>query len=319
MAVYTDIHEDELQRYLSRYQIGSLLSYRGIAEGVENSNFLLLTTTGNYILTLYEKRVSRDDLPFFLFLMQHLSCKGITCPQPVADCEGEVIGTLAGRPAAIVTFLEGMWMRKPMVEHCRELGAGMAKMHLAGQDFPMKRVNDLSVKSWRPLWNKVAHRADELEKGISAEVERELDILEAGWPRDLPKGVIHADLFNDNVFFLLDRLSGIIDFYFACNDFLSYDIAICLNAWCFERDYSYNLTKGCGLLSRYQAIRPLEKSEIEAMPMLARGAALRFFLTRLYDWFNTPENSLVTKKDPMEYWRKLNFFKEIVSASEMGF
>lgn len=318
MAVYTDIHEDELQKYLNRYQIGELLSYRGIAEGVENSNFLLHTSMASFILTLYEKRVDPKDLPFFLFLMQHLAKKGISCPQPVVDSKGNMIGTLAGRPAAIVTFLEGIWVRKITAEHCRELGQGMAEMHLAGLDFDIKRANSLSMKNWRPLWNKIASRADEFEKGIGAEVERELDRLEADWPRDLPMGVIHADLFNDNVFFLQNHLSGIIDFYFACNDFLSYDIAICLNAWCFERDYSYNLTKANGLLSRYQKVRPLEKNEIEAMPLLARGAALRFFLTRLYDWFNTPENSLVTKKDPMEYWRKLNFFKGIKSANEMG-
>lgn len=318
MAVYTDINEQELASFLKEYSIGKPVSYRGIAEGVENSNFMLHTDQGRFILTLYEKRVAKNDLPFFLELMQHLSKKDISCPQPVVRNDGTMIGELAGRPAAIVTFLDGIWMRKPAAVHCREVGKGLAAMHLAGLDFSMQRKNSLSIDAWRPLWMKSRDRADELSQGITKDIDSELDYLEKHWNTDLPTGVIHADLFNDNVFFLNDKLSGFIDFYFACTDMLAYDLAICLNAWCFERDISYNLTKGQGMMKAYRSVRPLSDNEIAAIPLLARGAALRFFLTRLYDWFNTPANSLVVKKDPMEYLRKLYFFRDVKKPSEIG-
>ncbi|MDR7031623.1 homoserine kinase [Mesorhizobium sp. BE184] len=318
MAVYTDIGEIELAAFLEHYGIGELLSYKGIAEGVENSNFLLHTSTGVYILTLYEKRVNRDDLPFFLGLMRHLAGKGLSCPLPVTRKDGQTIGELAGRPAAIITFLEGMWMRRPTVDHCREVGRAMAQMHLAGQDFAMRRDNALSVSGWRPLWDKARDRAGEVEEGLAAEVESDLAFLEANWPTELPSGVIHADLFPDNVFFLGKRLSGVIDFYFACTDLLAYDIAICLNAWCFEKDNAFNLTKGMALLGGYTAVRPLSAEEAKALPILARGSALRFLLTRLYDWLNTPAGSLVVKKDPLEYLRRMRFHRQIGSAEEYG-
>ncbi|MGB3501962.1 MAG: homoserine kinase [Mesorhizobium sp.] len=318
MAVYTDISEVELGAFLADYDIGELLSYKGIAEGVENSNFLMHTSTGAFILTLYEKRVNPDDLPFFIGLMQHLADKGINCPLPVKRRDGETIGRLADRPAAVVTFLEGMWVRRPTVDHCREVGKALAGMHLAGQDFPMRRANALSVGGWRPLWDKARDRADEVEQGLGAEAEVDLAFLEANWPADLPQGVIHADLFNDNVFFLGKELSGLIDFYFACTDTLAYDVATCLNAWCFEKDGSFNLTKGQAMLSAYMAVRPLSRAEIDALPALARGSAIRFMLTRLYDWINTPAGSLVVKKDPLEYLRKMRFHRQVVSASEYG-
>lgn len=318
MAVYTDISEIELSAFLARYEIGDLLSYKGIAEGVENSNFLLHASSAPYILTLYEKRVDRNDLPFFLGLMQHLSDKGIRCPLPVKRRDGEIIGELAGRPAAIVTFLEGMWMRRPTVEHCREVGAALAAMHLAGQDFRLRRKNGLTVEGWRPLWEKARERADEVEAGLEAEVEADLAEFEAHWPSTLPIGVIHADLFPDNVFFLGNRLSGLIDFYFACTDLLAYDVAVCLNAWCFEKDNAFNLTKGMALLGGYTSVRPLSQEEAQALPMLARGSALRFMLTRLYDWLNTPEGSLVVKKDPLEYLRRMRFHRHVASAAEYG-
>ncbi|MBX3596966.1 MAG: homoserine kinase [Rhizobiaceae bacterium] len=318
MAVYTDISEVELADFIKDYDIGELLSYKGIAEGVENSNFLVHSASGSYILTLYEKRVDPNDLPFFLGLMQHLSDKGIRCPLPVKQNNGAMIGEIAGRPAALVTFLEGMWMRRPSVDHCREVGAALAALHLAGSDFALTRRNALSVDGWRPLWNRAAERADEVEQGLRTEVEADLERLEAGWPADLPIGVIHADLFPDNVFFLGKRLSGLIDFYFACTDTLAYDVAVCLNAWCFEKDNSFNLTKSMALLNAYTAVRPLSPAECDALPMLAHGAALRFMLTRLFDWLNTPEGSLVVKKDPLEYLRKMRFHRSIKSAAEYG-
>jgi len=318
VAVYTDISETELAGFLGDYTLGDLLSYKGIAEGVENSNFLLHTSSGSYILTLYEKRVNPDDLPFFIGLMRHLSERGINCPLPVRRRDGGTIGKLAGRPAAIVTFLEGMWMRRPKVDHCREVGKALAAMHLAGQDFALTRRNALSVEGWRPLWERARERAEEVEQGLASEVETDLAFLEENWPSDLPAGVIHADLFPDNVFFLGRELSGLIDFYFACNDLLAYDVAICLNAWCFEKDNSFNLTKGRALLGGYTAVRPLSRKEAEALPILSRGAALRFMLTRLYDWLNTPAGSLVVKKDPLEYLRRMRFHRGIESPTEYG-
>ena len=271
------------------YDIGELLSYKGIAEGVENSNFLLHTSAGYFILTLYEKRVAKRDLPFFLGLMTHLATHGINCPQPVQNRDGEALSMLAGRPAAIINFLEGIWPRKPNATHCAGVGQALAKMHLAGRDFPMSRANALSVSGWRPLFDQAAPRADEVQHGLRAFIGAELDHLESGiWPKNLPQGVIHADLFPDNVFFLGERLSGIIDFTFACNDMLAYDVAICLNAWCFESDYSFNVTKARAFLNAYSRERELSEAEQHALPLLARGAALRFLLTRLVDCLNVP-------------------------------
>ncbi|MBN9241404.1 MAG: homoserine kinase [Mesorhizobium sp.] len=318
MAVYTDISEIDLAAFLRDYDVGELLSYKGIAEGVENSNFLLHASSAAYILTLYEKRVNPDDLPFFLGLMQHLSDRGISCPLPVRRRDGKTIGTLAGRPAALVTFLEGVWMRRPTVEHCRAVGTELAAMHLAGRDFSLRRANALSVSGWRPLWDRAAPRADEVVSGLAEETEADLAFLEANWPADLPVGVIHADLFPDNVFFLGEKLSGLIDFYFACTDLLAYDVAICLNAWCFEKDNAFNLTKGMALLDGYTAVRPLSGREAEMLPVLAHGSALRFMLTRLYDWLNTPAGSLVVKKDPLEYLRRMRFHRKVRSAAEYG-
>jgi len=318
MAVYTDITEAELAAFLGGYELGGLLSYKGIAEGTENSNFVLHTGAGPFILTLYEKRVERADLPFFLGLMEHLARRGVSCPLPVRDRNGEMIGQLAGRPAAIITFLEGMWPRRPTPAHCRAVGEALARLHVAGADFPLARPNALSLPGWRTLWNGCVARADEVEPGLGAEVAADFSVLEAGWPRDLPAGVIHADLFPDNVFFLGDRLSGLIDFYFACNDFFAYDLATCLNAWCFERDHAFNLTKGTALLAGYQSVRPLAPAEVDALPLLARGSALRFMLTRLYDWLHGPDGALVMKRDPMEYVRKLRFHRAVASAGEYG-
>ena len=318
MAVYTDVTAEELAGFLAGYELGELLAYKGIAEGTENSNFLVHTATGNYILTLYEKRVAAKDLPFFLGLMQHLASRGITCPQPIENKKGEALGKVAGRPAALISFLDGLWIRRPSAVHCAGLGEALAKLHLAGLDFGRKRRNTLSVDGWRPLFEHCRGRADEVHRNLSDLIEKELATLERDWPRGLPLGVIHADLFPDNVFFLGDTLSGMIDFYFACTDALAYDVAVCLNAWCFEADHSYNVTKGRALLQSYARVRPLEENERAALPWLARGAALRFLLTRLVDWFDVPAGALVRRKDPMEYFRKLRFHQKIKSVRDYG-
>jgi homoserine kinase type II len=318
MAVYTDVSDEELESFIDSYAVGALTSFKGIAEGVENSNYLVHTESGPYILTLYEKRVRREDLPYFLALMQHLSSRGISCPLPVKDREGRTLKEIAGRPAALITFLEGLWVRRPNIEHCAGLGDALAHFHLAGADFPMFRENSLSFPGWRALFASIGSGADKLQAGLSGTIEKELHHLERHWPKDLPEGVIHADLFPDNVFFLADKVSGLIDFYFACNDMLAYDIAVCLNAWCFETDGSFNVTKARALLQAYEGVRPLSKPELDLLPTLARGAALRFLLTRSYDLINKDANALVKTKDPNEYLRKLRFHQRVKSVREYG-
>ena len=318
MAVYTEIGDDELRAFVAAYEIGEVLSCKGIAEGVENSNYLLATERGTFILTLYEKRVAPGDLPFFIALMDHLAHQGVACPTPVRARDGQALRTLCGRPAAIVTFLNGMWPRRIEPYHCAGVGAALARLHRAGAGFAMSRTNDLSIAGWHRLYVACGARADELQAGLADEIGEELDKLEAAWPRHLPSGVIHADLFPDNVFFHDRDVSGLIDFYFACTDMLAYDVAICLNAWCFETDGSFNVTKARLLVSQYRGERELAPEEIAALPLLARGSALRFLLTRLYDWLNQPEGALVRPKDPLEYLRKLRFHRGIDQPAAYG-
>ena len=324
MAVYTEVADEDLDAFVAAYDIGEVASLKGIAEGVENSNFLLQTDRGVYILTLYEKRTKIEDLPFFLGLMDHLAARGLDCPTPVHGRDGLALRTLSGRPAAIVTFLQGRWPRRVNMEHCAELGGAMAKMHLAGADFAHSRPNSLSLAGWSCLVEGCGSRAEEIQSGQSQVLADELGFLQRHWPKDLPTGIIHADLFPDNVFFLpdrqtrKDRLSGLIDFYFACTDALVYDIAICLNAWCFEPDGSFNATKARLMLAAYRAIRPLTVDELNALPVLARGAALRFLLTRSFDWLNTPAGAFVQRKDPLEYLRKLRFHQSVSGPGAYG-
>ncbi len=296
MAVYTEVSDEDLSTFVTQYDIGAVLSCKGIAEGVENSNYLLRTEGGAFILTLYEKRVDAQDLPFFLGLMQHLSARGLTCPQPVSSRNGQALGHLAGRPAAIVTFLDGLSVRKPDASHCHMVGATLGALHHAGTDYGLKRANALSLDGWLPLVNAVKDRADNVQSGLATVLTDELTALQFLWPKCLPGGIIHADLFPDNVLFLADRLSGLIDFYFACNDAFAYDIAICLNVWCFEPDSSFNLTKSMAFLDGYKTVRQLTDAERMALPVLARGAALRFLLTRIADWLDRPPGALVSER-----------------------
>ena len=318
MAVYTDVRDDEIAAFIASYGLGDVVSFKGIAEGVENTNYLVETQQGWFILTLYEKRVNAAELPFFLALMEHLAGAGLNCPTPLRDLQGSNLRQLAHRPAALVTFLEGLSVRRPGPEHCREVGEALARMHVAASDFAMSRPNGLGLRNWRPLYDRFAARTEEIGTGLGRMIETELDFLEREWPTDLPQGVIHADLFPDNVFFLHDHLSGIIDFYFACTDSLAYDVAVCLNAWCFETDGAFNITKAQALLKGYGSVRSFTQQERDALLILARGSALRFLLTRAYDWINTPPDALVKRKDPGEYARRLRFHRSIKSAREYG-
>jgi len=318
MAVYTTVDEQSLDAFLSAYDVGVAVSVKGIAEGVENSNYLLMTDQGRFILTLYEKRVDPDELPFFLGLMDHLAAKAVRCPTPIAGRDGEALRTLCGRPAALISYLDGVWPMRIEPFHCAGVGKALATMHLAGADFAMRRENALSLPGWRALFERCAPRADEVASNLASELGNDLDVIERNWPDGLPDGVIHADLFPDNVFFQRETLTGLIDFYFACNDLLSYDIAICLNAWCFEVDGAFNITKARHLLRSYRNVRPLSDGELEALPLLARGAALRFLLTRLYDWQNQVEGALVKPKDPLEYLEKLRFHKGVTGPGAYG-
>ncbi len=307
MAVYTEVSDEALAAFLGEYDLGGMVAFRGIAEGVENSNYQLRTTAGDFILTLYEKRVDPAELPWFLGLMEHLCRRGITCPQPVQGRDGESLRVLAGRPACITTFLPGVWPRRVRPLHCAPLGAALAGLHLAGADYPPERPNALGPGGWQALLESCLPRADEAQPGLGEQLSAALAGILAAWPAGLPRGHIHADLFPDNVFFLDGALSGLIDFYFAATDLYAYDLAVCLNAWCFEPDLSFNVTKARSMLRAYAAVRPLSAAERSALPVLCQGAAIRFLLTRLYDWVNTPPGALVTRKDPLEYLGRLRF------------
>lgn len=317
MAVYTDVSFEDLEQLLALYDIGVPLTFKGIAEGVENSNFYLQTDRGAFILTLYEKRVAEADLPFFLGLMEHMARHGIACPLPLRTRDGRQLVAMNGRSAAVLTFLSGLSLRRPGAAHCAAAGAALARLHRAGEGFALSRTNALGLAGWRPLAEAIGN-ADRVEDGLTGLIAASLADLEAGWPADLPGGVIHADLFPDNVLFMKDDVSGVIDFYFACNDYYAYDLAVMLNSWCFEMDGSYNITKGQALISAYRAHRPISAAEADGLPLLMQGAALRFLLTRTFDWINHDESWLVRPKDPREYARKLRFHRQVRHAGEYG-
>ncbi|HEY5288819.1 MAG TPA: homoserine kinase [Caulobacteraceae bacterium] len=305
MAVYTEVSDAELEVFLGGYPLGRPLSFKGVAEGVENSNYVLETETGRYILTLYERRAKAEDLPFFMALMEWLAGRGYPCARPIADKSGRVLNRLCGRPTAIVTFLTGLAPRRPSVVQCLEAGDGLAWLHIAGQGFPMWRENDFGQDAWAAMTRALTEKAEALKPGLATTLAGDIDFLGAAWPSDLPSGVIHADWFPDNVFLQDGRFAGAIDFYFAACDQFAYDIGVALNAWCFEADGSFNVTAARALILGYQRRRALGPAEKAALPILARGAAMRFLLTRLADWGEGREGALVRPKDPLEYERKL--------------
>ncbi len=316
MAVYTDISDAELEAFLARYDLGTPISFKGIAEGVENSNFLLETDRGRYFLTIYERRVRGEDLPFFLGFMQHLAQHGFPSATPIEDRGGQLLGDMRGKPAAIVSFLTGISVRRPSPDHCREAGRGLAWLHEAGAGFAGRRANDLGQPAWAAFFAPLRGEAETMKPGLASVIEGDIAHLAATWPSGLPHGVIHADYFPDNVFFRESRFSAAFDFYFAAWDALAYDIGVALNAWCFEPDGSFNVTAARAFVAGYESRRPLSAAERTALPTLAHGAALRFFLTRLADWRATPAGALVKPKDPMEYERKLAVHRAGVALFE---
>jgi len=319
MAVYTKVSDQDAEEFLQAYDLGALRELAPISQGVENSNYFLTTGQGRFVLTLYEKRVQEEDLPFFLALMEHLATKGIPAPLPVKNTAGQFLGRLCGRPAAITTFLTGSAPTRITADECAEVGHALARMHLAASDFGRKRENNLGLSGWEKLVAFTKGRADEIYYGLGKLLQKEIDYLAKHWPKNLPSGVVHTDLFPDNVFLENGKLCGVIDFYFACNDFFAYDLAVCLNAWCFETNHtSFNITKARALLKGYQEVRPLTKDEIAALPVLARGSALRFLLTRLYDWLNQQADALVRPKDPLDYLARLQFHRAVENVSAYG-
>ena len=320
MAVYTQVSDKALAAFLADYDIGEPRALKGIAEGVENSNFYLETTQDRYILTLFEKRANPEDLPWFVALTEHLASKGFPCASPIKARDGVALRTLEGKPALIVEFLTGISPRQPNIAQCRAFGEALANMHTALQDFTAPRENDLGPAGWTELWAGRAKDADALEARLSGAIDDDMALITEHWPAQdaLPRGAIHADLFPDNTFFIGDTFTGAFDFYFACTDFLAYDLAICLNAWGFESGAEYNFSKGAALIAGYQSVRPLGAAELSALPLLCRGAALRFFLTRLVDWYNTPADALVKPHDPLAFAARLSFHRQTESAEGYG-
>lgn len=324
MAVYTQLTHDEIVTHLKQYDLGELVRYQGIQEGVSNTNFLVVTTKDRYILTLFEKRTDPKDLPYFIGIMEHLAAKGIDCPLPIQTKDGAAIAEIKDHPAIIISFLEGQGVGRIYNEHMAPLGEVLARMHMAIDGFDQRRPNTLSLPEWKTMAEQVVPRADEIKEGLGDIISDEIAYLEAHWPSDLPSGVIHADLFPDNVFYQQSgadvNLTGVIDFYFACNDFFMYDLAITMNAWCFERrnHHEFNITRTSKLLGGYHRVRPISDAEFHALPTLARGATMRFLLTRCVDWLNPAPGALVTRKDPDEFLRKLQFHQRVKSSSEYG-
>ncbi|MDV3455579.1 homoserine kinase [Sphingomonas sp. HF-S4] len=311
MAVYTQVSAEALGGFLERFDVGELISAKGIAEGVENSNYLVDTTKSRFILTLYEKRVSADDLPFFLALLDHLADRGLPVPPAVPDRDGRTIHEIEGRPACLIQFLSGVSVTHPRPPQARAAGAAMGKMHDALRDFTPERRNSLGPDDWRPLFERCGRDMDAIQPGLYEHVDKALDKLLANWPPDLPRAAIHADLFPDNVLMLGDRITGLIDFYFACTEVRAYDLAVMHGAWAFDATGAhYDAMVGQALVEGYAANFALLPEERSALPILAEGAAIRFFLTRAWDWLNTPADALVTRKDPLAYLRRLDFYAE---------
>lgn len=319
MAVYTHISADDVKAALAAYDIGQLQSFEGIAEGVENSNYLVQTTAGKYILTLVERRASPEELPFYTGFMNYLRDRGIPCPRVHRTADGREIFTLAGKPALVTEFLEGGWPRDIYAHHCQMVGEMLGPMHRLGRGFTMKRNNALSLSAWTGLIHACGDRANEVEPGLFDMLDAELEYLKKSWPKYLPKGAVHADLFPDNVFFKDEKISGVIDFYFACWDTLAYDLMLTFNPWCFDWKGDLDLGRAHAFLTAYHKARPLTRNEQKSLPFFGRAAAMRIIATRLYDWLNPVEGALVRAKDPLEHVRILRFHQNVTDLAQYGF
>jgi len=311
MAVYTQVSAEALSSLLAGYDAGTLVSAKGIAEGVENSNYLVDTSTGRFILTLYEKRVDSADLPFFLALLDHLAGKGLPVPRAIPDRAGRQIQEVAGRPACLIEFLPGVSVSHPTPAQAYATGAALGQMHAALADFSRERPNTLGLAGWHELAARCGSDLDHISPGLGGRIADELAWLDRAWPAALPRSVIHADLFPDNVLMQGDAVNGIIDFYFACSDVRAWDVAVTHASWCFENDGTgFDPARAASLIAGYGATFGLSDEERAAFPALARGACLRFLLTRAWDWLNTPADALVTRKDPLAFLHRLDFYRD---------
>ena len=312
MAVYTKFNKKDIDEILLDYSIGKLESFKGIQEGIENTNYYLLIEEKKYILTIYEKIVNPHDLPFFSDLMTGLYSKNYKCPVPIVNNKNKTISDYKSKKLMIVSFLEGKAKQVLTPNDCKQVGMEVARMHEITKDFKIKRSNNLSVKSWRNIFNSIKDKCTKINKDLPKLIEANLIDVEKNWPKNLPDGIIHADLFSDNIFFKNEKFSGIIDFYFSCNDFYAFEIAICFNALCFDgqkNNLSFNVTKAKNFIDGYSKIRELSVEERKAIKVLSQGAALRFLLTRVFDALNTVEGAIVKVKDPLEYLKRLEFHK----------
>lgn len=309
MAVYTEVPAEALEAFLLAYDTGALVSAKGIAEGVSNSNFLVETSTARYILTLYERRIDQAELPWFIALMEHLAASGLPVPRPIRDRQGQALQQVAGKTACLIQYLPGVCVSQPTAAQARAAGEALARLHLGSASFGAGRANGLGLAHWQATAGELGSRLDEIEPGLFAGIQDRLAAIAAGWPADLPFGTIHADLFPDNVLMLGNRVTGLIDFYFACTDMLAYDLAVLHAAWAFPPDGSAPFpAHHAAIFEGYEAVRPLLPAERSAFPLLAQGASLRFLLTRAQDWLAPPSDALVQRKDPRPFARRLAFF-----------
>lgn len=322
MAVYTKLSENELEVFFSKYNLGKLLNYKGIKEGIENTNYFIQTEKGKFILTLYEKRVEEKDLPFFINLMRNLFDKNFPSPEPMINKNGNYISEILEKKAAVVSFLDGYAKKVLNPNDCREVGINAAKLHLITKDLTGKRENKLSINSWRKIYIKVKKNCSKIHPNLPEIIEKNLDEIEKNWPKNIPSGIIHADLFPDNIFFKNNKLSGIIDYYFSCYDYYAFEIAICLNALCFEgknENLSFNVTKAKKFIDGYSNIRKLTEEEKKSLKVLCQGAAIRFLLTRVFDYLNLTEGAIVKIKDPVEYLKRLEFHDSVTNYQDYFF
>jgi len=322
MAVYTKLSTDELKDFFLKYNLGDLLNYKGIKEGIENTNYFIQTEKGKFILTLYEKRVDEKDLPFFISLMKNLYDKKFPSPEPIINKNGNYVSEILNKKAAVISFLEGSAKKNLNPNDCYQVGVNTAKLHLITKNLKGKRENKLSVKSWREIYNKVKKDCFKIHQNLSEVIEKNLKEIESNWPNNIPSGIIHADLFPDNIFFKNKKLSGIIDYYFSCYDFYAFEIAICLNALCFEgknENLSFNVTKAKNFIDGYSSIRKLTEKEKNNLKILCQGAAIRFLLTRVFDYLNLTEGAIVTVKDPLEYLKRLEFHNNVKNYNDYFF